>query len=306
MKPVDSSDSLTRPAGTRSRKPKMLIFSEGYVTEVDYFTALCDWVRSTSCEILADVVVMQRYTKQIGYSDPLNIVRLVDDYLRMIRTGKYSKLLFISKVLESVYSIDPDKPKSEKELLMAIETALAASGHTDEYDNINSYARAMDDVEAALKSQFSIDEFEVIHDEVDYDEEIDKICIVVDRDSDGRDEGRYNGFIEGCDERDYLPFVTNPKFELWLLLHYDISDSIELLRDPLKYKSTMRGLGKKYGIESKKIEHSTLIPKIPYAVEQVKLLCTKLSCLESERGSNLGDLMQRLGLVGGSAHDSDL
>ena len=40
MKPLESFDSITRPSEGRTKKPKYIIFSEGYVTEPCYFTAL--------------------------------------------------------------------------------------------------------------------------------------------------------------------------------------------------------------------------------------------------------------------------
>ena len=299
MKPVDTSDSLVRPAGNRSKKPKMIIFSEGYVTEVGYFRALRDWVRSGRCDVLADVVVMQRYVLQIGHSDPIRIVKLTDDYIRMIKTGIYSKTLFIGKVLESMYSADAAESISEKELSKEVESVLRDNGHLDGNGHIRVQSRAMGDVRKMLESKFSIESFESIHDEIDYDEEIDRICIVVDRDIDCRSGEKYRQFVDGCKERGYLPFVTNPRFELWLILHYDVSDYIESLKAPLKYKSTIKRLEEKFAIDDKVIDYSRIIPLIPFAVEQVKQLCTDVSCLERETGSNLGDLMMMLG-IGGS------
>ncbi|MBQ3736454.1 MAG: hypothetical protein II855_05925 [Candidatus Methanomethylophilaceae archaeon] len=73
---------------------------------------------------MTDVVVMQRYILQIGFSDPLKILDLVGDYLHMLRTGEYSGALFVGKVVESVIEANEGSILSEKILSDKIKAIL--------------------------------------------------------------------------------------------------------------------------------------------------------------------------------------
>ena len=74
--------------------------------------------------------------------------------------------------------------------------------------------------------------------------------------------------LNRCDENGYLAYVTNPRFELWLLLHYDIGEYMDAMKQPLKLKTTIRQLMDMFGIDGKDVDCTALIPKIPLAVEQ--------------------------------------
>ena len=53
----------------------------------------------------------------------------------------------------------------------------------------------------------------------------DQICIIVDRDKNSFTSRQYNKAMNLCKSKVYRLFVTNPCFELWLLLHYsDLSE----------------------------------------------------------------------------------
>lgn len=296
MKPLESFDLITRPSEGRTKKPKYIIFSEGYVTEPCYFTALRDHIRSKPSEVLADVVVMQRYMLQIGFSDPLKILELVSDYLHMLRTGEYSKALFVGKVVESVMEANKGNDLSEKELSDKIEAILKEKRYIDDNGNVRSYRAAASDVMEILAADYHVNPVDTVQDDIEYDEDIDIICVVVDRDADSRLEEQYRKFLARCDENGYLAYVTNPRFELWLLLHHDIGEYMDAMKQPLKLKTTIRQLMDRFGIDGKDVDCTALIPKIPLAVEQVQHLCTDLSGLEGNIGSNLGELMMKLGV----------
>lgn len=55
---------------------------------------------------------------------------------------------------------------------------------------------------------------------VDYRQGIDHICVVVDRDRENRSSSDIDEFIRRCKKTRYEPFITNPCFELWLLMHF--------------------------------------------------------------------------------------
>lgn len=60
---------------------------------------------------------------------------------------------------------------------------------------------------------------------ITYDENIDKICLVIDRDKDSfistPNNRQYEYVVKTCKKKGFGLYVTNPCFEFWLLLHFD-------------------------------------------------------------------------------------
>ncbi len=88
MKPTESLDAIGRIDVRRSFRKKVIIVTEGYVTEQNYFEALKRHIYSMRREILVEIVVLQRYSLQGGISDSERLVSLTEDYIRMLKTGK--------------------------------------------------------------------------------------------------------------------------------------------------------------------------------------------------------------------------
>ncbi len=56
----------------------------------------------------------------------------------------------------------------------------------------------------------------------------DELCLVIDRDKQSWSEGHISDIARHCSAKKYLLAVSNPSFELWLLLHHlDISSATE-------------------------------------------------------------------------------
>ena len=59
---------------------------------------------------------------------------------------------------------------------------------------------------------------------ITYDENIDKICLVIDRDKDSfistPNNRQYEYVVKTCKKKGFGLYVTNPCFEFWLLLHF--------------------------------------------------------------------------------------
>lgn len=74
-----------------------------------------------------------------------------------------------------------------------------------------------------------------------FDPETDRICIVVDRDRKSFREDQYRKVLALCRQEGYGLYVSNPCFEFWLLLHYDESLSLDadlLLENPKRGRRT--------------------------------------------------------------------
>lgn len=144
-----------------------------------------------------------------------------------------------------------------------------------------------------------IDKFQCDEDET-YDKERDKFLIIIDR-----DKGDFLDYKEFIDEfkDEFLLGITNPCFELWLLLHRENSvDNIinpsyqEILENrkisnnhtfTSKIISDELHLNPKKGMKFSKFKNDVL-----YAIEQEKKLEQDLYNLEYKVGSNIGKIIE--------------
>ncbi|MGL5355333.1 MAG: RloB family protein [Cetobacterium sp.] len=88
----------------------------------------------------------------------------------------------------------------------------------------------------------------------------DELCMVIDRDPNNFFESQFDKIVQECKKNKYFLAITNPCFEFWLLLHFDISfySNIELLQNKIisnKHnfisKELSNKISKKYAIQYK-------------------------------------------------------
>lgn len=136
-----------------------------------------------------------------------------------------------------------------------------------------------------------------------YDEEIDRFVIVFDRDS-FKTADDYLEYINLATQGNILA-VTNPCFELWLLLHFNnsVEDHIKYNSDKiLKNKrvsnnhtflsdlfSKVSGMNSKSNLKFEKLKDS-----VDNAISQEKLLTQEIELISKEIGSNIGVLLEEL------------
>lgn len=60
-----------------------------------------------------------------------------------------------------------------------------------------------------------------------YNEEIDYICLIVDRDKNSFTSKQYRYVKSKCEIANFKFYVTNPCFEFWLMLHFSNCDDID-------------------------------------------------------------------------------
>lgn len=294
MKPQLTLDGITRTSGVRERKKKYLIISEGYVTEINYFTEVKRLMSSKSGSPLADIVPLKRYHLQSGESDPKRVVSLTEQYIQMLKTSSYTVELFVGKIIDSIFEKDELSESEMRNIGNCLKQYLNDHGLTKD-GLVISYQDALADSRKLLKDEFNIDDFEMIDDEIDYDESTDIICIVVDRDKDCRNCEKYRTFIEECRKHGYRPYVTNPKFELWLLMHFDIERCSEQLRNHRTCIATIKKKSKEFGLIGKDIDCSEIVLRISDAIKLSSDYCNDVDSLEESIGTNISLLMKELG-----------
>lgn len=144
----------------------------------------------------------------------------------------------------------------------------------------------------------------------DYDPEVDYVCVIFDRDYRDLDR-KLPELYQKCKEHHIFIAISNPNFELWLLMHFPNIiqyDRELLLQNPknLRYKYfpdrskdkkyleillSLRNNGYKKGA---RIDFECFKDKVPLAIEQAKLFCQEPELLAHELGSSVGKLLEKM------------
>lgn len=138
-----------------------------------------------------------------------------------------------------------------------------------------------------------------------YEEGLDQICLIVDRDKDSfvstPKNNQYKYVMDKCREMGFQFCVTNPCFEFWLLLHFDevfTLDKEKLLDNPkitAKRRYAEEKLRKIYPGYNKSSYHAeTFVKEIDKAIENEKRFCEDIEELEHSVGSNIGKLINKM------------
>lgn len=86
------------------------------MTERKYFEAVSEIQKEYSQTPMVDIVVLGRYALQDGYSDPIKLISLTDEYIHMLKTGEYSENLLIGKIIESLIRFGHKFEKHKKNI----------------------------------------------------------------------------------------------------------------------------------------------------------------------------------------------
>lgn len=244
---------------------------------------------------MVDVVVIGRFSLQDGYSDPLRLVSLTDDYLRMLKTGEYSEELLLGRVIDSAARFGRKFIKRKEDVAKDLREILKSMKLVDFNGYITDSGKAFDACLDYFRDRCNISGIELVNDQVHYVENVDTVCIVTDMDK--RPEGEYERLLRECSEKGYRLFVTNPKFELWILLHFGADSIGHIPEDPetaaKMIDSRMRQL--KIG---KKTDFTGIIQDLRRAMKNSENFERSLEELEHGVGTNIPELFRELGYGG--------
>lgn len=135
-----------------------------------------------------------------------------------------------------------------------------------------------------------------------YSKDIDKVCLIVDRDRKSFKLRQYNEVVTKSEEENYSLFVSNPCFELWLLLHYsDLKEyrKQELLENKKNgsrsfvsacLKDKLKGSYSKSNLNFNR----DFMNNIDIAVKNSQIYEQNLVKLENNLGTNIGLLIREL------------
>jgi hypothetical protein len=277
-------------------KPKYFFAYEGSYTEADYFRGIIDNREAIGIRPLIELVpllrsfvfeseghpkrVFQQLTEHLKNIDSMeSIIEMSVDYLCLNNKFLNARRL-CENFKEYIGQINISKDIPKEALLNEI------TGYMESKHNITTH---IDDLRDYLSSQV-----------VTYDNELDSVCIIIDRNIRSLKDG-YRDFLEMCNNNGFKLYVSNPDFELWLLMHSDRIfdyDRIEMLENKKCNKSRRfleRALSEVFhGYRKENIQFSKFLPFIKQAITNEKQFCEEISDLENELGSNIGVLLEEL------------
>lgn len=274
---LNAGNRFERPE-TQSIKRVVFLSVEGEVTERRYFEFVRESRETLGIKSVVEIHVLRRGDSS---SSPEKVVELLENYLEVRNNND-----FLAEV---------DK--------------LELKHYDKEF--IHKYLEAPDTIDVKEKRQF---EGFLKEDQLDLtyllflnkfkgsdNGENDVFGIVIDRDAGNHSPENMARIFDECDEKGYRCFLTNPRFEFWLLLHVadvksEYPDELEKMLD-FNDETVDKHLLEKTG-GGKKIQRKTFdtyfLPNIDTAIERANGLCTSRNKLLDQLGSTLGELFELL------------
>lgn len=214
-----------------------------------------------------------------------------ESYLEVVKNNKVFLKIKNEVVIEVIKKEDEQKTMSHP--MQLVKAALTSMGRID--------AEGKEVPPKEWKNQCQWDK---------YDSVIDEVCVVFDRDYKNL-ENHLDEIYKLCKKHEIQIIMSNPNFELWLLMHFpEISQY-----DPQKLQENRKNLGgqidktaskkKKYleilvarNAEGYKkgssLKFERFMPGIELAMEQAKLFCENPKELRDNPGSSMGRLLSQM------------
>lgn len=302
MRITNSDNFGTRPSKEMLEKRKYFLIYEGELTEPMYFGGIIDNQNRLAISQSLSIISVLRSIEDSHNSHPKHVFALAKEIIetnqeRIITSKNLKKC--INDFIEMNEAVDKDKK------LQAVEEYFA------KYANNEIYLYELYNI---LVDIFKIDIFSDLVEKVlkylneqmnllDYNPEIDKINLIIDRDKNSFKDFQYDSLLADCREKNISLYVSNPSFEVWLLMHFvefDTLDFDKLLENKRvgkgkkarKYADKM--LSEISGYDKTNLHFSNFIDKVDDAIEREKKYCEDIEGLKFNVGSNVGILISKL------------
>ena len=258
---------------------------------------------------IIDIVPVLRSYSEEGWSNPKKILDRVLSNLKESSTGVVTYETLMNWVMEYFYdegiltSSRVEAANMWATLMLICQDKLGTE-LSDKVDNPENVCTKLAEYFAEATDIQSI-----VHDipqiikkrSITYDEQVDKICFVIDRDRKSFVSEQYAYVLNSCRENGFGLYLSNPCFEMWLLMHYDEVfdlDESMLLENP-KVTSDKRYAEHELrkllpGYAKSKYNVAELMGRIDKAIVNEKEFCEDEEILESATGSRVGILLSEM------------
>lgn len=306
MRDVTARLNPHRPSGTQRVRSKYIFAFEGYRTEVSYFSGLAENRGIAGINGLVGICVLQREEIDSGCSDPLSMLESLKDNILAMERGRHTVGTMRESVLNEV-GMTLGLGRSDEALCrFADRLTERLSGLSDGDGTIDDQDRAVELCRAQMKEFFGRDMVLAIPEPGTYDPEVDRVCVLIDRDRDNHSPQVIDGFVKGCRDAGYEPYICNPCFEFWLMLHFDSVYKVDrrmLEQNPMigdrrftevELDRILKDVNPDYRYDKTELDPLMFMHRIGEAVENSRTFCNDIRCLKHEVGTNLGRLFEDL------------
>lgn len=280
------SKSLGRPTDARAVSRRVFVACEGHRSEIDYLLQVLKMSEVLGLNGRVEMIVLDRYETDSGLSHPMHVIRMTADHMEYLATERCSEDLFLSRVRASA----GESGRSDVRALSRdpVFRSLIADGY------VTSIADAMEYAVSFMSDRGF--EISVDLDSQMYNPVEDYVCIVIDRDAGDERPGKsYREFIDSCDDRGYKLFVTNPKFEFWILMHLpDISEDLKSIADDRNPSAATDRVMRSRGLEKGRIDFEAIVAGLWTAMDNARPFTHTLDELEGSVGTNLPSFIELL------------
>ena len=292
---------------------KYFLVYEGSDTEDLYFEGIQEQRQNVGIDPLIELVPIVRSYSEEGWSNPKKILDRMLQYLQESETGVVSYETLMNWIMDYLYEeeiLTTSKVES-RNMWETLKWICQEKLHVSESDIVENLNETCKQFAVYFKEASTIDALvdnvpRIIQNRaITYDENVDKICFIFDRDRDSfvahSGNNQYKDVLNTCRKRKFGFYLTNPCFEFWLLLHCDdISDLDEdMLLDNPKVRAKRRYTEQKLREKMPKYRKSVydtnwFIERIDKAIKNEEKYCENEEELERLVGSRVGILIQEL------------
>ena len=283
------TNSVERTRRTIRSSKKVFITCEGYVTENNYFNELSAKKDVLGMDPSIEMVVLNRFEDEDGLSDPLNVARISNEFLGWARDGKMTPHLLSGMVTRRLPVCKDELAAIRCEICDSLKGVTGTDGNVEDMEQAMAIAEEILEGHGCGGSLLPLPEFDFRQD--------DAMCIVVDRDySRSRNDGRYRMFLDYCNGHGLDPYVTNPKFELWVLMHLEnTQDCLDgIIRSSNPSKAVDIELGRRMADYRKNIPFDRIILGLDTAMGNSSMMPEDSRELQSRVGTGLPRLIRML------------
>ena len=303
----------TRVLKSSETRRKVFLVYEGVSTEEIYFDALDKKREQIGIDPMIDLVPLIRSYSEDGWSNPRKILDRVLENLEEERTGKLVYESLLNRIMDYLYDqqILTTSKVYAKAIWKNLETGCIEKLHKALSDTVEDIQEDCSELISYLNEKSDVvnivsDISDIIKSSnITYDENFDRICLIVDRDKESfvarTENNQFEYVCQVCQKKGFGFYVSNPCFEFWLLLHFDevfLLDQAKLLENPAvtaKRRYTEHELRKLLpGYRKSKFNTEVLMEHIDRAIINEKKFCENIECLDNELGSNIGTLIEEL------------
>ena len=277
------SKTLGRQPGTRERFRRVFVACEGHKSEIEYLRELLRQSEVLGLRGRVEVIILDRYETDSGLSYPMQVIQMTADHMEYLATDRCSENLFLSIVRASAGTgCRGDVKELSRDPIF---WEMCENGYVRSVSDATEYA-----TEFMSKRGYEIS---LSIDYQMYDSSEDYVCIVIDRDAGKeRPEKNYREFIDACTARDFKLFVTNPKFEFWILMHLpDICDELEAIAGDRNPSAATDRVMKSRGLVKGKMDFEEIVSGLNNAMNNSRSFHRSLEDLEASVGTNLSEFI---------------